>query len=273
MRSTAGELRAPGETQGVVGLTRKRRGELAAAVAVSGESGGADWPSSPRPPWGSPNGSPNIWDSPDQEVAIALIGGQRLLRDATASLLASEDGLRICGTFESAGHFLEVGVEDQPAVLLLDCDEDDPACWRDAIGSLSSAYVRCGVVMLCGELREEAIRCALEQHVNGLILKSYPTRQIRESIAYIATGRTVMPAGWQRVFTTKGWKKPLGLSPRHRQILALMAQGQGNDEIAGELELSPNTVKFHIRALYARLGVHNRVEAANRYAQMPSGDG
>jgi DNA-binding NarL/FixJ family response regulator len=82
----------------------------------------------------------------------------------------------------------------------------------------------------------------------------------------------VMPAGWQRVFTTKGWKKPLGLSPRHRQILALMAQGQGNDEIAGELELSPNTVKFHIRALYARLGVHNRVEAANRYAQMPSGD-
>jgi DNA-binding NarL/FixJ family response regulator len=208
----------------------------------------------------------------NEEVTIVLIGGQRLLRDATASLLASEDGLRMCGTFESTSHFLEVGVEESPAVLLLDCDEDDPVCWRDAIASLSSAEVRCGVVMLCGELREEAIRCALEQHVNGLILKSYPTRQIRESIAYIATGRTVMPAGWQRVFT-EGWKKPLGLSPRHRQILALMAQGQGNDEIAGELELSPNTVKFHIRALYARLGVRNRVEAANRYAQMPSGDG
>jgi DNA-binding NarL/FixJ family response regulator len=52
-----------------------------------------------------------------------------------------------------------------------------------------------------------------------------------------------------------------------------MAQGRGTDEIATELELSPNTVKFHIRALYSRLGVRNRVEAANRYAQMPSGDG
>jgi DNA-binding NarL/FixJ family response regulator len=215
-----------------------------------------------------------VWGVPTakEEVTLALIGGQRLLRDATASLLASEDGLRMFGAFESADHFLQAGIEEPPAVLLLDCDDDDPACWQNAIGRLSAAYVQCGVVMLCREIREEAIRCALEQHVNGVILKSYPAQQIREAIAYIATGRTVMPAGWQRVFTN-GWKKPLGLSPRHRQILALMAQGQGNDEIATELELSPNTVKFHIRALYSRLGVRNRVEAANRYAQMSSGDG
>jgi DNA-binding NarL/FixJ family response regulator len=230
-----------------------------------GSGGRADWPSSqpplPRAPWGSPKA----------EVTIALIGGQRLLRDATASLLASEDGLRMLGTFECADHFLEAGIEELPAVLLLDCDEDEPACWQNAIGRLSSAQVRCGVVMLCGAMREEAIRCALEQRVNGVILKSYPTQQIRESIAYVATGRTVMPAGWQLALTS-GWKKPLGLSPRHRQVLALMAQGQCNDQIATTLELSPNTVKFHIRALYERLGVHNRVEAANRYAQMPSGD-
>jgi DNA-binding NarL/FixJ family response regulator len=136
-----------------------------------------DWPLSPQAPWGSP--------SSKEEVTIALIGGQRLLRDATASLLASEDGLRTLGTFESVGHFLEAGPQEVPAVLLLDCDEDDPACWQQTIGRLSSAYVQCGVVMLCREMREEAIRCALEQHVNGVILKSYPTKQIRESIVYI----------------------------------------------------------------------------------------
>jgi DNA-binding CsgD family transcriptional regulator len=81
-----------------------------------------------------------------------------------------------------------------------------------------------------------------------------------------------MPAGWQRVLAGPAYK-PLGLSPRQRQILALVAQGQGNEEIAAELDLSSNTVKFHIRALYARLGVRNRVEAANEYAQMTRGGG
>jgi LuxR family maltose regulon positive regulatory protein len=51
----------------------------------------------------------------------------------------------------------------------------------------------------------------------------------------------------------------------------LIAQGRSNDEIAYELDLSPNTIKFHIRELYARLGIHNRVEATNRHAQMTRG--
>jgi DNA-binding NarL/FixJ family response regulator len=86
----------------------------------------------------------------------------------------------------------------------------------------------------------------------------------------MATGRTVMPAGWQRAVSPTA-RAPLGLSPRHRQILALIAEGHCNEAIAAELELSPNTIKFHIRALYSRLGVHNRVEAANRHAHMING--
>jgi DNA-binding NarL/FixJ family response regulator len=62
--------------------------------------------------------------------------------------------------------------------------------------------------------------------------------------------------------------RPLALSPRQRQILSLIAQGRGDVEIAAELELSTNTVKFHVRELYMRLGVRNRVEAANEHAKM-----
>ena len=214
----------------------------------------------------------SVRGSPDEEVTVALIGGQRLLRDATASLLASEDGLRMLGTFESADHFLQAGIEEPPAVLLLDCDEDDPACWRKAIGKLELG--------VCAVQRRDALRgdarrgdplrarAARERGHSEELPDATDTRvdRLYRDGAYGHARR--LAAG-----VYQGWKKPLGLSPRHRQILALMAQGQGNDEIATELELSPNTVKFHIRALYSRLGVHNRVEAANRYAQMPSGDG
>jgi len=205
------------------------------------------------------------------EITLAMIGGQRLLRDATASLLASEDELRVMGAFANVEALLGCETIGLPDVILLDCDELDHVAWRSAIGMLgASGYRECRIVMLCGEVSEEVIRCAIEQRVSGVILKSYSTEEIREAIVYIATGRTIMPAGWQRAFGRRG-VKPLGLSPRHRQILALIAQGRGNEEIATELELSPNTVKFHVRVLYARLGVRNRVEAANRHVQMTRG--
>jgi DNA-binding NarL/FixJ family response regulator len=52
------------------------------------------------------------------------------------------------------------------------------------------------------------------------------------------------------------------LSPRQREVLHLLSLGMDNDQIAERLYISRNTVKFHVRTIYGRLGVHNRVEAA-----------
>jgi len=212
----------------------------------------------------------SLFAHPSPAVTLVLIGGQRLLRDATASLLSAEDGLHVLGTFESAADFLAADMQHPPAVLLLDCDGDDPGGFASAVGVLSSAQAESKIVLLCQEVREEVVRCAIEHCVGGVILKSYSTKDIRAAISYTATGRTVMPSGWQRAILSHAHER-LGLSPRHRQILALIAQGRRNEEIATELGVSPNTVKFHIRVLYSRLGVRNRVEAAHRYTRMISG--
>lgn len=252
MLSEANELRRAGST---MVSAPPLLGERPARVSLDWN----DWPLS---------GSSFDWPSP--VVTLGLIGGQRLLRDATARLLAAQDGLDVLGTFESVAHFLAVDMEKPPAVLLLDCDGSDPSGCQSAVGTLS-AHVSSGIVLLCREMSEEVVRCAIEHRVSGVILKSFSTEDVRAAIEYMATGRTVMPAGWQRV-VAKPLRQRLGLSPRHRQILALIAQGRRNEEIASELELSPNTIKFHIRALYSRLGVRNRVEAANQYALI-IGDG
>jgi DNA-binding NarL/FixJ family response regulator len=208
---------------------------------------------------------------PPAEVTLALIGGQRLLRDAMASLLTHEDGLRVLRAFESVAHYQAAQMETPPAILLLDCDESKSADWHRAIGELCSLCPARSIVLLVSGMREDVIRCAIEHGVGGVILKSYTAMQIREAITYITTGRTVMPSGWQRTLAGAACK-PQGLSPRQREILALLAHGRGNEAIAAQLGLSSNTVKFHIRALYARLGVRNRVEAANHYAQMTRGE-
>jgi DNA-binding NarL/FixJ family response regulator len=59
-----------------------------------------------------------------------------------------------------------------------------------------------------------------------------------------------------------GRKEPPALSERQHEVLNLLALGSSNDEIAARLFISRNTVKFHLREIYGRLGVRNRVEAA-----------
>ena len=57
---------------------------------------------------------------------------------------------------------------------------------------------------------------------------------------------------------------PTQLSSREREVLALIATGATNAEIAGQLFLSPHTVKEHTSALYRKLGVRNRAQAVQR---------
>jgi two-component system response regulator DesR len=216
-------------------------------------------------------GRPHL-DRPRPAITIALIGGQRLLRDATASLLTAQDGLQVLGTFATAAEFLAADSRRPPAVLLLDCDGGELGECGTAMRELSPTRGRSRVVLLCRTAREEVVHCAIEHRASGVLLKSYSTEDILAALAYTATGRTVLPAGWQQQLPAQPGCEAR-LSPRHRQILALIAAGRRNDEIALELKLSPNTIKFHIRALYSRLGVRNRVEAANLHAQIASGDG
>ena len=56
----------------------------------------------------------------------------------------------------------------------------------------------------------------------------------------------------------------MGLSEREREVLALMAAGSTNPEIAAALHLSPHTVKEHTSSVYRKLGVRNRIEAVQR---------
>lgn len=216
----------------------------------------------------------NVAGAPRSQIRLALVGGGQLVRGATANLLAAQNGLEIVGIFDSIAQFLADDPLEPPSILLLDCDGDgggETGC-RTAASVVSRAYPTVKLALLCYEISAEIVRCAMEYRVGGVLLKSYTAEDVRHAIGYMASGRTIMPAGWQRAAASIQ-RDPQLLSPRLRQIHTLLAQGLSNEEIAAELGLSPNTVKFHVRALYARLGVHNRVEASLLYAQLTRGGG
>ena len=78
----------------------------------------------------------------------------------------------------------------------------------------------------------------------------------------VADGHCVFPGGWLDAARRADHESIDGLlSDRQRDVLELLAAGLGNRDIADRLNISPNTVKFHVRQIYQRLGVKNRVEA------------
>jgi DNA-binding NarL/FixJ family response regulator len=107
-----------------------------------------------------------------------------------------------------------------------------------------------------GEISPQAARAA---GAAGFAYKDWPARRIASAVRSVGLGQTVFPA--RDDHDNPG---ALGLSERERAVLALMASGATNPEIAGQLHLSKHTVKEHTSAVYRKLGVRNRTEAVQR---------
>ena len=110
------------------------------------------------------------------------------------------------------------------------------------------------------------VRCAIEERAEGVVLTSDTVEETILALRNVLEGRAVMPAGWQSASAQAD--DPLAaLSAREREILALLASGMSNKQIASHLTISSNTVKFHLRTIYSKLGVHNRVQAMQATGQ------
>lgn len=111
--------------------------------------------------------------------------------------------------------------------------------------------------------RNDMLAC-LAAGVHGYILKSAEDEEIIEALNQIMGGQIYAPpelADSSSSSRSEEIAPKVTLTPRQQDVLALMAGGKTNKEIARELDLSESTVKIHVAALFRALGVRNRVEA------------
>ncbi len=153
---------------------------------------------------------------------------------------------------------LDARVAEVQVALL---DGDDRKCNNRAVADLRRAHPSLKIMLLCETVTSAIVRCAIDAGIDGVVLKSDSIEDLIAALGHILDGRAVMPAGWQTV-PAEPERDALGsLSTREREVLELVAAGLHNREIAERLMISSNTVKFHLRAIYARLGIRNRVQA------------
>ena len=115
------------------------------------------------------------------------------------------------------------------------------------------------VVLYTWDAAPEFVRAARDVGVSGVVLKTRSADLLVDSIERIVAGEAV---GFDESSPNGSPARVVELSDRESEVLALIARGLTNAEIADELYLSVETVKTYVKRLYAKLDVHNRAQAA-----------
>ncbi|MEN9505152.1 MAG: hypothetical protein RI958_1078 [Actinomycetota bacterium] len=195
--------------------------------------------------------------SPDtpSPVTVSLVNDYELVAAGLAAMLRPyRDRVRV----------VSATPDGQPAeaadVVLFDTFGGRRHALAKAAELLRDGDVR-HVVLYTWDASADFLSSAQDAGISGVILKSSPADRLVSSIERIVAGERI---GLGHVTRTPRTEQHEELSTREREVLALLALGYTNRQIANELYLSVDTVKSHMRRLYSKLGVTNRTQAALR---------
>jgi DNA-binding NarL/FixJ family response regulator len=195
-------------------------------------------------------------------IRVVIADDHALVLEGVRAVLATEPGLRVVATATDGERMLDAVRRLRPDVAVIDLRMpymDGLACLRAIRGE--DLPVR--VVILSASGEAAALREAIEAGADGYALKTDSPTQMVAAIRQVAAGHVVFPGGARRWIGRRPGADDL--TSREQAVLEQLAEGRSNSEIADHLHLSANTVKFHVRNLYAKLGVSNRTEAAARW--------
>jgi DNA-binding NarL/FixJ family response regulator len=201
-------------------------------------------------------------------VRVLLADDHQLMREGTAALLGADERLEVVGLARDGREALALAERRRPDVVLLDLN-------MPVLGGLEAcARLREGggpeVLMLTVSEEEPDLYAALRVGAAGYLTKDVPPAELIEAVLAVARGEPrIAPAMASRMLAELGRAGPAAppdpleaLSDRERDVLALLAEGLRNREIAERLVISEATVKTHVRHVLEKLRFRNRAEAA-----------
>lgn len=202
-------------------------------------------------------------------MRVIIIDDHALFRVGLKGLLEQRN-IEVIGVAANGAEGIEFAKTLTPDIILLDLRMPEMG-GLEVLKTLRAENINIPVVILTTSNEEADLIKALRSGAQGYLLKDMEPDELVGSLRDIEKGKNVvaqdltdalarMVQGETPIEDEKG---PFSeLTPREREILCLLAEGQSNKLIARNLGISDGTVKLHVKAILRKLGIHSRVEAA-----------
>ncbi|MFE2302825.1 response regulator [Streptomyces sp. NPDC059445] len=198
----------------------------------------------------------------DTRISLLIVDDHPVVRDGLRGMFESAPGFTVLGDAADGAEAVERAAVLDPDVILMDLRMPGGG-GVDAIAELTRRRSRARVLVLTTYDTDSDTLPAIEAGATGYLLKDAPRDDLFTAVRAAAQGRTVLsPAVASRlVSAVRAPASAETLSAREREVLALVAKGTSNREIARELFISEATVKTHLTHVYAKLGAKDRAAA------------
>jgi two-component system nitrate/nitrite response regulator NarL len=203
-------------------------------------------------------------------IRVAVVDDHPLYREGVIFALEREPDIKVIAQGTSADDALRIARESIPDMVLIDLGM--PGGGMSAVENLSLYCPGVKTLVLTVDDDQEQVSTALNRGAGGYLLKGASSKDLVDIIRRVVRGELYVPPAFAASMLThharrkprtdeppKQWPQ---FSPREEQILSRLIQNMSNKQIGDELSLSEKTVKHYVTALFQKLNVSSRAEAA-----------
>ena len=200
-----------------------------------------------------------------QPIRVLLVDDHTMVRRGLATFLQVFGDLELAGEAATGEEAIQRCAELAPLPDVVLMDMVMPGMdGATATRAIRQRFPNVQVLALTSFKEEGLVQDALQAGAIGYLLKDVSADELAEAIRAAHAGRaTLSPEATQALVRAISQPPTLGhdLTPREREVLALMIEGLGNNEIAATLVVSSSTIKSHVSNILSKLGVTSRTEA------------
>jgi len=195
-------------------------------------------------------------------IRILLVDDHAVVREGMRALLEDFDEMSVVGEAAHADQALPMLPRIAPDLLMTDLRMPGlPAA--DLVRQAHALLPNLRILVFTSFAEARLVRLMLEAGANGYLLKDAHREEIRRAVHAVMDGKSYLHADAQNALAEASGKGPLGrLTDRERDVLALIAEGKSNKEIGRALDLTEGTVKGYVSAIFEKLDVSDRTQAA-----------
>jgi DNA-binding NarL/FixJ family response regulator len=199
-----------------------------------------------------------------QPISVLIVDDHPVVRQGLRVLLEVQDGIEVVGETGDGGTALALAAERAPDVILLDLKL--PGLDGIAVlGELKARGDAARVLVLTSATEPASASLAVRSGAAGVLYKDVDPDALVRAIRAVHDGHLLLApeaAGTLLRSASWSWGGLDALTSREREVLAQLAKGRSNREIARALGVSEKTVKAHVSSVLAKLGVQDRTQAA-----------